>query len=61
MSCNHSVDGPFGRHPSYGLADETRMKILRDADAMGVKSASEKNRVSIQSIYSWRKWVQENK
>ena len=42
-------------HEGYGMADETRMKILKDAELYGVKSASEMNRVSDTIIYIWRK------
>lgn len=42
-------------HPAYGLADETRGTILRDAAAIGVKRAARLHRVSDTIIYVWRK------
>ena len=39
----------------YGLTDETRMKILKDAEIHGVKAAAEMNRVSNTIVYQWRK------
>lgn len=42
-------------HPDYGLADETRLAILRDASLVGVRCAAEMHGVSDQAIRSWRK------
>jgi transposase-like protein len=48
-----SSETPF--HPAYGLADETRVSILRDAEVCGVKAAAEKHRVHPSVVYQWRK------
>lgn len=45
----------FDFHPDYGLTDEVRLTILKDAEALGVKRAARAHGVSIQSIYNWRK------
>lgn len=42
-------------HPAYGFAAETRLRILRDADLMGIRAAAEVHSVSLASIYIWRK------
>ena len=42
-------------HPHYGLADETRLKILKDAEIYGVKQAAAINNVDATSIYRWRR------
>lgn len=42
-------------HPDYGLADETRWTILRDAAATTVKAAADAHGVSDTAIYIWRK------
>jgi len=42
-------------HPDYGLSNELRLAALRDAMRFGVPLAAEINRVSVQSIYNWRK------
>ena len=47
-------------HPDYGLTDELRIKSVRDAKAMSVKKAAETNRVSIASIYNWRKALEQS-
>lgn len=39
----------------YGLTNDTRRKIIDDADAEGVKVAAEKNNVSTAIIYAWRR------
>ncbi len=41
--------------PRYGLTDETRQKILKDAELMGIKEAAKINSVGVASIYRWRK------
>lgn len=41
----------------YGLTNDTRRKIIDDADAEGVKVAAEKHRVSTAVIYSWKRSV----
>lgn len=45
----------LGYHPEYGLTDEIRIKSINDARIWGVKIAAEKNRVSVPSVYKWRK------
>ena len=47
-------------HPDYGLTNELRIKSVRDAKAMSVKKAAETNRVSIASIYNWRKALEQS-
>lgn len=42
-------------HPDYGLADETRWTILRDAAETTVKAAAEAHGVHPSIIYIWRK------
>jgi transposase-like protein len=49
----------LGYHPEYGLPDELRMKAVREAEQGQVKHSATKNRVSIGSIYKWRKRMQE--
>ena len=49
----NSTDTP--PHPDYGLAQETRTAILRDAAQWGVRVAADKNGVSESVIYVWRK------
>ena len=44
---------PF--HPAYGLADETRLAVLKDADTFGVREAARMHRVSKTAIYNWRR------
>ena len=46
---------PFPYHPAYGLPDEVREHILRDAEATSVAAAAEKHKVSLAAIYNWRK------
>lgn len=41
----------------YGLTNDTRRKIIDDADAEGVKVAAEKHNVSTAVIYSWKRSV----
>ncbi len=41
--------------PRYGLTDETRQKILKDAELMGIREAAKINSVGVASIYRWRK------
>lgn len=45
----------FDCHPDYGLPDEVRLTILRDAEALGVKRAALLHKVSDTIIYRWRK------
>jgi len=42
-------------HPDYGLAQETRTAILRDAAQWGVRAAADEHGVSGSIIYIWRK------
>ena len=42
-------------HPDYGLTDEIRLKAVRDARLTEVKVSAKINRVSVSSIYKWRK------
>jgi hypothetical protein len=42
-------------HPRFGLADETRIKTLRDAEIHGVAEAARMNNTSKESIYRWRR------
>jgi hypothetical protein len=42
-------------HPEYGLTDEIRLRAIEDARCMEVKLAAKKNRVSVASVYKWRK------
>ena len=44
-------------HPAYGLTDEFRLRVLRDAALVGVKAAAALHKVSAASIYIWRKRV----
>lgn len=48
-------ENQLGFHPAYGLSDETRLQILRDADTSSVRMAAYKHNVSATSIYNWRK------
>jgi hypothetical protein len=42
-------------HPDYGLTDALRLAALRDAKIIGVKQSAALHRVSVPSIYKWRK------
>ena len=42
-------------HPSYGLAEETRQRVLADAALVGVAKAAQLHRLSETAIYNWRK------
>ncbi len=44
-----------GLHPDYGLTDQLRVEALRDAERFGVQWAAETHRVSVPSLYKWRK------
>ncbi len=46
-------------HPDYGLPDEWRLQILRDAQDLGVAEAAAKNGVSAGAIYKWRLAIRE--
>ena len=43
----------------YGLTNDTRRKIIADADAEGVRVAAEKNNVSTAVIYAWRRNIKD--
>lgn len=43
-------------HPDYGLTEEFRKKVLETAGIIGVRAAALMHRVSITSVYNWRKW-----
>ena len=47
-------------HPDYDLTDELRLKILKDAEDMGVREAAEKNNISERAIYRWRAALRDN-
>jgi hypothetical protein len=44
-----------GLHPDYGLTDELRLAAVQDAGIIGVKQSAALHRVSVPSIYKWRK------
>lgn len=50
-----NAEGALPLHPAYGLTDRTRLTILRDAAALGVKHAAETHNVAQTTVYSWRK------
>lgn len=50
---------PFHYHPDYGLPDDYRLRILADADTLGVPAAAALHRVSESCIYKWRKVIRE--
>jgi hypothetical protein len=44
----------LGYHKEYGLTDEIRIRVVRDAQEMPIKMAAQKNRVALSSVYKWR-------
>ena len=44
-----------GLHPDYGLTDDLRLAAVQDAEILGVKQSAALHRVSVPSIYKWRK------
>ena len=42
-------------HPQYGLPDALRLEAVRTADLLSVRMAASIYRVSVQSIYNWRR------
>ena len=42
-------------HPEYGLPDDIRREALRTADLVSVRVAASIYRVSMRSIYNWRR------
>jgi transposase len=47
------MTSPF--HPEYGLTDDIRREAVRTADLLSVRMAASIYRVSVQSIYHWRR------
>ena len=45
----------YGYHPAYGLPDEVRDAILRDAETETVRVVAERYRIGESTIYRWRK------
>ena len=44
-----------GLHPDYGLTDDLRLAAVQDAEIISVKQSAALHRVSVTSIYKWRK------
>lgn len=44
---------PF--HPEYGLPDDMRREVLRTAELLSVRMAASIHRVSVASVYNWRR------
>ena len=44
----------FPYHPAYGLTDDMRAAVLRDAEIHGVAKAATLHNVSLASVYKWR-------
>lgn len=44
-------------HPAYGLADETRKKVLADAAETSVQEAAKKHNIAQSTVYRWRAHV----
>jgi hypothetical protein len=44
----------FPYHPAYGLTDDMRAAVLRDAEIHGVAVAATLHNVSLTSAYKWR-------
>jgi len=44
----------FPYHPAYGLTDDMRAAVLRDAEIHGVATAATLHNVSLASVYKWR-------
>jgi transposase len=42
-------------HPEYGLPDALRLEAVRTADLVSVRVAASIYRVSVRSIYNWRR------
>jgi hypothetical protein len=42
-------------HPDYGLTDDLRLAAVQDAEIIGVKQSAALHRISVPSIYKWRK------
>ena len=54
----HMKTTELGYHEEYGLTDEIRIRVVRDAQKMPIKMAAQKNRVALSSVYKWRKRVE---
>lgn len=50
---------PFYYHPAYGLPDDYRLRVLADAETLGVPQAAALHRLSTGCIYKWRKVLRE--
>ena len=48
----------LGYHEEYGLTDEIRIRVVRDAQERPITMAAQKNRVAASSVYKWRKRVE---
>jgi len=46
---------PFPYHQSYGLTDGFRMQVVLESYALSPKEAARNNKVSLASVYKWRK------
>lgn len=44
----------FPYHPAYGLTDDKRAAVLRDAEIYGVAASATLHNVSVASVYKWR-------
>lgn len=44
----------FPYHPAYGLTDDKRAAVLRDAEAFGVAKAAALHNVAASTVYKWR-------
>jgi hypothetical protein len=42
-------------YPDYGLTDDLRLAAVQEAEIIGVKQSAALHRVSVPSIYKWRK------
>jgi predicted ATPase len=48
-------------HPDYGMTDDYRKIVLRDADLYGVPTAAAKHNLAKQTIYRWRSEMEREK
>ena len=44
----------FPYHPAYGLTDDMRAAVLRDAEIHGVANAATLHNVAASTVYKWR-------
>lgn len=42
-------------HPDYGLAEETRLRVLEDSDLYGIRAAAEAHGLHYTTVYNWRR------